>query len=41
VVGRWVRIDEEGGENGVEDKKESVKYYHVAQHDSERRGIGG
>ena len=29
--------NEEGGENGVEDRKENAKHYNVSQHDSERR----
>ena len=27
----------EGGENGVEDRKEDVKHYNMSQNDSERR----
>jgi hypothetical protein len=30
-------MDGEGGEKGVEDRKENAKHYNVSQHDSGRR----
>jgi hypothetical protein len=33
----WVWIDEVGGGNGEEDRKEKAKHYNMSPHDSERR----
>jgi hypothetical protein len=30
-------MDEEGGENGVQDRKENTKHYNTSQHNSDRR----
>jgi hypothetical protein len=31
-AGEWVWMNEEGGENGVEDRKENAKHYNMSQH---------